>query len=390
MKELHTKYQIAQLISKEIIDELSVDEEKILKKWKGESEANKELYEIIKKGENRGRRNDYVVNLNVKLAWEKISDKIKPQRKIIRFKEWGVRIAAVLVIGVLAVTLYHISTKELKYESELGGIKIEPGSSKAVLQLYNGETLQLEDKRNDSIVETDGTIISNLNGKLSYVAKADVVLQTIYNTVKVPVGGEYRLALSDGTKVMLNSESEIKFPVQFNQNKRKVWICGEVFFDVAHNKNKPFIVAVKNIEIEVLGTEFNVEAYNDQKSVVTTLVKGSVKLSKGQESIVIKPGQQAIISEGGEQFAVKNVNAKNYTLWKDGVFYFEEADLGTIMQKLERWYGIKVFYMNQTIKKKRFSVEVKRYKEIKDVLNILSRTNKVHFEIKDNVITVKN
>lgn len=390
MKELHTKYQIAQLISKEIIDELSVDEEKILKKWKGESEANKELYEIIKKGENRGRRNDYVVNLNVKLAWEKISDKIKPQRKIIRFKEWGVRIAAVLVIGVLAVTLYHISTKELKYESELGGIKIEPGSSKAVLQLYNGKTLQLEDKRNDSIVETDGTIISNLNGKLSYVAKADVVLQTIYNTVKVPVGGEYRLALSDGTKVMLNSESEIKFPVQFNQNKRKVWICGEVFFDVAHNKNKPFIVAVKNIEIEVLGTEFNVEAYNDQKSVVTTLVKGSVKLSKGQESIVIKPGQQAIISEGGEQFAVKNVNAKNYTLWKDGVFYFEEADLGTIMQKLERWYGIKVFYMNQTIKKKRFYVEVKRYKEIKDVLNILSRTNKVHFEIKDNVITVKN
>jgi len=390
MKELHTKYQIAQLISKEIIDELSVAEEKMLKKWKSESEANKELYEIIKKGENRGKRNDYVANLNVKLAWENISDKMQPQRKIIRLKEWGLRIAAVLVIGVLIGTLYHISTKELKYESELAGIKIEPGSSKAVLQLYNGEMLQLKDKSNDSIVETDGTIISNLNGKLSYAAKADVALQTIYNTVKVPVGGEYRLVLSDGTKVMLNSESEIKFPVQFNQNKRKVWISGEVFFDVEHNKNKPFIVDVKNVEIEVLGTEFNVEAYNDQKLVVTTLVQGSVKLSKGQESIVIKPDQQAVISEEGEQFAVKSVNAKNYVLWKDGVFYFEEADLGTIMQKLERWYGIKVFYMNQTIKKKRFSVEVKRYKEIKDVLNMLSRTNKVHFTIKDNVITVKN
>ena len=390
MKELHREYQIAQLISKEIIDELSADEVKKLETWKSESKANKELYEIIKRGEKRVERNSYAANLNVKLAFGKVKDKIKPQQKIIRLKEWGLRIAAVLVIGVLVGTLYHISTKDLKYESELASSTIEPGSSKAVLQLYNGETLQLENKSNDSIVEKDGTFISNLNGKLSYTANEDVALQTIYNTVKVPVGGEYQLTLSDGTKVMLNSESEIKFPVQFNQNKRKVWIAGEVFFDVAHNKNKPFIVDVKNVEIEVLGTEFNVEAYHDQKSVVTTLVRGSVEVRKGQESVIIKPDQQAFISDGGEQFAVKNVIAENYVLWKDGVFYFEEADLGTIMQKLERWYGIKVFYMNQTIKMKRFSVEVKRYEEIEDVLNMLERTNKVNFEINENVITVKN
>ncbi|MBN2597466.1 MAG: FecR family protein [Marinifilaceae bacterium] len=390
MKELRREYQIAQLISKEIIDELSADEVKKLETWKSESKANKELYEIIKRGENRVERNNYAANLNVKLAFGKVRDKIKPQQKIIRLKEWRLRIAAVLVIGVLVGTLYHISTKDLKYESELAASAIEPGSSKAVLQLYNGERLQLENKSIDSIVEKDGTIISNLNGKLSYTSNEDVALQTIYNTVTVPVGGEYQLTLSDGTKVMLNSESEIKFPVQFNQNKRKVWIEGEVFFDVAHNKNKPFLVDVKDVEIEVLGTEFNVEAYNDQKSVVTTLVRGSVKLSKGQESVIIKPDQQAFIFDEGEQFAVKNVTAENYALWKDGVFYFEEADLGTIMQKLERWYGIKVFYMNQTIKMKRFSVEVKRYEEIKDVLNMLARTNKVHFEIKENVITVKN
>ncbi|WP_461633398.1 FecR family protein [Labilibaculum euxinus] len=390
MKELHREYQIAQLISKEIVDELSADEVKKLETWKSESKANKELYEIIKRGEKRVERNNYAANLNVKSAFGKVKDKIKPQQKIIRLKEWGLRIAAVLVIGVLVGTLYHISTKDLKYESELAASTIEPGSSKAVLQLYNGETLQLENKSNDSIVEKDGTIISNLNGKLSYAANEDVALQTIYNTVKVPVGGEYQLTLSDGTKVMLNSESEIKFPVQFNQNKRKVWIAGEVFFDVAHNKNKPFIVDVKNVEIEVLGTEFNVEAYHDQKSVVTTLVRGSVEVRKGQESVIIKPDQQAFISDEGEQFAVKNVVAKNYVLWKDGVFYFEEADLGTIMQKLERWYGIKVFYMNQTIKMKRFSVEVKRYEEIEDVLNMLARTNKVNFEINKNVVTVKN
>jgi ferric-dicitrate binding protein FerR (iron transport regulator) len=243
---------------------------------------------------------------------------------------------------------------------------------------------------NDSIVEKDGTFISNQSGQLAYTNAGDANAKTLYNQVKVPVGGEYQLVLADGTKVWLNSDSEIKYPVQFNEEKRKVWIAGEVYFDVAHNKHKPFIVNVKDVEVEVLGTEFNVEAYHDQNSIVTTLVEGSVKLIKEKESVIIKPDQQAIIEEGERQFAVKNVDARNYALWKDGVFYFEEASLSSIMEKLERWYGIKVFYMNQSVKEKRFSVEMKRYAQIEDVLNILERTKKVKFDVKSNTVTVSN
>ncbi|MDE5422720.1 DUF4974 domain-containing protein [Ancylomarina sp. DW003] len=389
MIELHTKYQIAQLISKEIVGNMSSEEKEKLQNWIDESEENLKLYEKIKKGESRQIRSDFVNGLDVKSAWQKVGAGIEPQRKTFKLWEWGLRVAAVLVIGAFIGTLYHISTRTLDLTAKLEVIQIEPGSSKAVLQLHNGETLHLEDENNDSIVEKDGTLISNKEGLLAYATQADAADQILYNTVKVPIGGEYQLTLADGTKVWLNSDSQIKYPVQFNQEKRKVWIDGEVYFDVAHDKNKAFVVDVKDVEIEVLGTEFNIEAYHDQKSVTTTLVEGSVKLRKDSESVILEPNQQAIISEGEKQFAVNHVIARNYALWKDGIFFFEEASIENIMEKLERWYGLKVFYMNPSVKEKRFSIEVKRYESIDKVLDILSRTNKVHFDVKSNAVTVR-
>ena len=390
MEELKTQYQIAQLISKEIVGEITADEKQTLEAWLKESVENQNLYTKIKQREKIEERNEFVSNLDMKAAWTKIGQEIKPQKKTIRLKEWGLRIAAVFLIGFFVGTVYYITNDNTIIDTELAEIKIEPGSSKAVLQLHNGESLQLEDELNNSIVEKDGTHISNSKGKLAYAALNETPSQLLYNTVQVPVGGEYDLILSDGTKVSLNSQSQIKYPVQFSADKRKVWVEGEVHFDVAHDKSKPFIVDVKDVEIEVLGTEFNIEAYADQNSIVTTLVKGSVKLTKGDESILIKPNQQASISKDERMFAVETVNAKNYSLWKDGIFYFEEASLETIMLRLERWYGVKLFYMNQEIKKKRFSMEVKRYTNIEDILDILSRTEKVHFDVKSNVVVIMN
>lgn len=390
MEKSQPKYYISQLISKLIVDELSEEENKKLHDWLEESEENVLLFQKIKEGKARFQRDKFVNSLDVKSAWNKVNKEIVPQKKIIKLKEWGLRIAAVLIIGILVSTLFYVSTKDFDHSIELAEVKIQPGSSKAVLQMHNGEIMQLENVSSDSITEKDGTLISNQNGKLAYTSKKEESLQTIYNKVVVPIGGEYQLTLADGTKVWLNSDSEIRYPVQFNQEKRKVWIAGEVYFDVAHDKSKPFVVDVKDVEVEVLGTEFNVEAYANMNSVVTTLVDGSVKLRKETESIIIKPNQQASISTNKEKFTVNTVDAKNYSLWKDGIFYFEEASLNTIMAKLERWYGVKVFFMNQTISEKRFSIEVKRYEEIENVLNILSRTDKVHFDIDENIIVVRN
>ncbi|WP_321308874.1 FecR family protein [Marinifilum fragile] len=390
MENLYTEYKIAQLISREFIDDLTPDEMQVLENWKNSSLDNKNLYEQIKQGEKRKRRNAYVESLDKKAAWIKIREEIKPERKVIRLKEWSLRIAAVLIIGVLIAGLYHISTKDIEIGQDLAEMKIEPGSSKAVLQLHNGRTIQLENVKSDCILEKDGTIISNQKGKLAYASGQANHEGMLYNQVKVPVGGEYQLTLADGTRVWLNSDSEIKYPVQFSEVQRKVWIAGEVYFDVAHNKQKPFIVDVKDIEIEVLGTEFNVEAYHDQNTITTSLIEGSVKLRKNNESVIIAPDQQAIISKDENHFFVRDVDASMYALWKDGVFYFKEASLGTIMEKLERWYNVKVFFMNQSVINKRFSVEVKRYEDINEILDIISKTGKVNFEIKSNIITVKN
>ncbi|MCT4601297.1 MAG: FecR family protein, partial [Marinifilum sp.] len=274
MEKLDTEYKIAQLLSKELIDDLTLEEEQVLENWKNSSIDNQNLYEIIKAGEKRKARDNFVISLNKKTAWDKVHQEIKPRKKVIRLKEWSLRIAAILIIAVLLGSLYHISTKDIEIEEELAQIPIEPGSSKAILKLHNGKTLQLENVENDSIIEKDGTLISNRKGQLAYALSEENNEKILYNQVKVPVGGEYQLTLADGTNVWLNSDSEIRYPVQFNQDTRKVWIAGEVYFDVAHNKKKSFVVNVRNIEIEVLGTKFNVEAYDDHKNVTTSLIEG--------------------------------------------------------------------------------------------------------------------
>lgn len=389
MKNHTIEYRISRLIVKQQLEGISTQESEELNLWIQESEANAQLYRKIKKGESRSQRDSYVNRLDNKKAWQHVEKELGLNKRRPVWRSRMLKIAAVVSFGILVGSLAYFSNMEIFQDREqVAELKIVPGSTKAVLQLHNGELVQLEEQQSDSIAFIDGTIISNKNGKIEYLAQTNAKVETLTNTITIPVGGEYQLTLADGTRVWLNSQSEIKYPVQFVGNNRRVDIKGEVYFDVAHNKEKPFIVGVKDVEIEVLGTEFNIEAYEDQTSVVTTLVEGSVKLSKADEQVIIKPNQQASISEGERSFKLTDVEAKNYALWKDGVFYFEEANLSTIMEKLERWYDIKVFYKNQSIQNSRFSVEMKRYEDISKILEIIEMTQTVSFEIKDNVVIV--
>lgn len=392
MKEIDNKYQIARLLSKDRMDFLTAEESKILKDWISESEENKILYEKIKEGRQQLLRDEFVNSIDVKTAWKKVQFEITPSKRGVELKQWALRVAAIFVIGMFVSIGYYISTTfNQSGNQKVADSLIVPGSKKAILQLHNGGFVQLEKNNNDSIIEIDGTLINNRNGKLEYLTQDTTgnQLKPLINKIRIPVGGEYQLKLSDGTTVWLNSDSEIEYPVNFIGNTRKVQVKGEVYFSVVKNKTKPFIVNVMDVEVEVLGTEFNIEAYQETESVVTTLVEGSVKLKKAGENIVIKPNQQASIKTNENIFTVQNVDARNYALWKDGVFYFKEASIVEIMEKLERWYGIKVFYENTTVRAKKFSVEVKRYDDIERILDILAATNKVQFKIKEKVVIVK-
>ena len=265
--------------------------------------------------------------------------------------------------------------------------EIEHGSAKARLELADGRKVNLDQETCLQLEEVDGTKILTTDNMVKYAGRDSLAacsMEMKYNTLIVPRGGEFALELMDGTRVWLNAESKLRYPVNFVGNERRVEMAGEVYFEVAKNEEKPFIVTVNGVDICVLGTSFNVSAY--QERVITTLVEGRVRLTRGNEHVVLAPNEQAVWS--GDGFDVRQVDARNYVLWKEGIFYFEDVDLETILDDMSRWYNVNIFYVNPALKVKKFSVEIKRYENINEILRRIEQTKRVKFEIKDRTINV--
>ena len=189
-----------------------------------------------------------------------------------------------------------------------------------------------------------GTEIQTSDKTVKYTVSDSVAMSLAserYNTLTVPRGGEFALELADGTRVWLNSESTLKYPVHFTEDLRKVEITGEGYFEVAKNAGKAFVVKVNGVNVRVLGTSFNISAYSEK--VVTTLIEGKVQLQKGMDSVTLMPNQQGVWQNGEHGFEVKRVEARNYSLWRKGIFYFENTDLETILDAMARWYNVNIF-----------------------------------------------
>ena len=307
-------------------------------------------------------------------------------RKTGQWITWS-KYAAVVLLFV-SIGIFWLVNEEKQQEMEdITVAKIEHGSMKAQLVLANGKKVDLRPETNLQLEEVGGTRILTSDNRVKYSGKDSLAGQPAevkYNTLIVPRGGEFSLELADGTRVWLNAESRLRYPVVFMGEERKVEMEGEVYFEVAKNREKPFIVTVNGVDIRVFGTSFNVSAY--QEEVVTTLVEGKVQLKRGDEQVVLSPNQQAIWSD--DKFKVKQVDARNYVLWKEGIFYFEDVDLERILDDMARWYNVNIFYMNPTLKKMKFSVEIKRYEDINEILRRIEQTKRVKFEIKDRTINV--
>jgi ferric-dicitrate binding protein FerR (iron transport regulator) len=211
--------------------------------------------------------------------------------------------------------------------------------------------------------------------------------EVLYNTVSTPRGGQYQLTLSDGSKVWLNASSSLRFPTAFPGTERRVEITGEAYFEVAGNESKPFVVDIAGKgEVEVLGTQFNINAYEDEPAIKTTLLEGKVKVSEsnGSQSSVLKPGQQAQLANGIR--VMDNVDMEEIMAWKTGWFYFDRQELPAIMRQVSRWYDVDVRYEGR-ISKKSFSGIVGRDNDIKDVLKIMENAG-IRFRIEGSSITV--
>ena len=386
MDLLKKRLDIARLIAEELTGTIDERDRAVLTRWLDEDERHRKEYtnilESLKTGnevckdQERGRQ-------IMESRWRTV--KSHTIRKTVRWITWS-KYAAVILLFVSMGIFWFVNEEEQEVEN-VAVTKIEHGSMKAQLVLANGRRVDLVPETNLQLEEEGGTRILTLDNMVKYSGMDSLVGQSTevkYNTLIVPRGGEFSLELADGTRVWLNTESKLRYPVAFTGDERRVEMDGEVYFEVAKNREKPFVVTVNGVDIRVLGTSFNVSAY--QEDVVTTLVTGKVQLKKGDEQVVLLPNQQAIWSD--DKFKVKQVDARNYVLWKEGIFYFEDVDLEMILDDMARWYNVNIFYVNPTLKKMKFSVEIKRYEDINEILRRIEQTKRVKFEIKDRTINL--
>lgn len=315
---------------------------------------------------------------------EQILQKIhKPQEKKEKNKAFGLKRwwpAAVAAIILACIGIYQLSPLHINTDTgteELAHAQIVPGRAGAVLHLSNGQQILLDSQTNGALVSEGNIKIIKKSGALQYIGSAK---ELIYNTVSTDRGRQWQLNLSDGTKVWLNAESSIRYPLSFIGKERTVEITGEAYFEVAHNAQHPFKVKVKNQIIEDLGTAFNINAYNAKVS--TTLLSGSLRVQLGEESALLKPGQQA---QAGKSIHLRfAVNTQAMIAWKNGLFQFDNADLPTIMQELGRWYNVSVDY-KEAPGTRLFSGKIPRDMPLSDVLKILKQLG-VHFEVRHNKV----
>lgn len=265
---------------------------------------------------------------------------------------------------------------------------IKPGGNKATLTLANGSTISLDDATKGQIAKQAGVkITKTADGQIVYQANAVGQEQPVQNTVSTPKGGQYKISLPDGTNVWLNAASSITYPTVFKGTEREVTLNGEGYFEVTKNKAMPFMVKSVMQTIEVLGTHFNINAYNDEALIKTTLLEGSVKVISATNSALIIPGEQAMISRiGNGVISKQQVNLEKEVAWKNGVFSFADEDIYAVMRQVSRWYDIDVVYEGD-IPSDKFFGEISRSSNLADVFRILELNN-MKFTVEGKTVKV--
>lgn len=302
-------------------------------------------------------------------------------------------IAAAAVIFMLAFGAYVFyqqrSTPDLADTAQSAAIyDVAPGGNKAVLTLADGSQVVLDSIKNGTLAEQEGTIVSKTeDGQLTYRPADHAGVKVQYNSITTPKGGEYKLTLSDGTKIWLNANSTLKYPTSFTAATRQVQMTGEIYFEVAHDKKKPFHVQIGDMDVEVLGTHFNIQAYEDEKEIRTTLVEGAVKVKSSEQSALLKPGQQIVYNAANNHLTnPAKVNLEEVTAWKEGYFLFNQSSLQDVLQQIMRWYDIEIKYLGE-IPNRKFSGGMSRHSNLSDVLKILKESG-IQFKLKGNTLMV--
>lgn len=385
---MDSKIQI--ILVKYLSKEANIDEIEELDRW------------LIKKGNmtifNSYVQTDYFTSIfmtkyDLQMAKSKIHKRIRlieKRNKLERYKKIAFAASIILLVGISLFNQFYFN------ETIIIRDPIVIGTDKAVLTLENGDQVILEkgQKFQNKTVNSDGKELSySIKNRSSSNFKNEKIAS---NFLTIPRGGQFSLNLEDGTKVLLNSDSKIKYPVKFIKGKKRQveLLYGEAFFDVSSSKNNngsEFIVSTKTQKINVLGTKFNVKSYGGDDVITTTLVEGKVKVENGENQILLFPNQQSKVDSNSAIIDVSDVDVAQQISWIKGLFSFNDTSLEDIMHTLSRWYDLEFIFKSANQKKFIFSGILERTKSIEDILFIIEKTsssNEINFEINNKTIII--
>lgn len=392
-----TKERFLLLIGKYLSDEATEEERKEVEQWYESLDGTSVDFPVESVGENsESASRSWLAVKNKMETMPQALPSTPPRLSLRRSYRWiaaAAVITAILAAGYLFKAARHEAIPASVAPNK-GSILVHgdlpPGGNKAVLTLGNGKQIVLNSADNGLLSTQGKTKVIKINkGLLTYRASSGNVVkagEVSYNTVATPRGGFFEIVLPDGSKAWLNALSSIRFPTAFTGKERKVSIKGEVYFEVAQNVSRPFEVSAGEMTIRVLGTHFNIMAYQDESMVKATLLEGSVSVNAGKRSVLLKPGWQADLSQDGKVKLVKNSNVDEAVAWKNGVFWFQDDDVQSVMRQLSRWYDVDIDIVGEI--NDRFTGSIPRNINFSKVFELLQRTGSIHYKVENSRIIV--
>lgn len=382
---------ISEIILKHLVGTASEEEECQLKSWRQESAEHEAMYERLTsithlEGEWRRRK-----AVNYQRASQQMTQRIGKERTNAKRYSLLYRTAAAVALILLGGSLSHYLLDDKSEEQTASVINtpapqmVLPGKTRAVLTLPDGKELAV----NQSLTASDVTALYSHSSAAEAGSEAQEASTPI--TLSVPRGGEFKIELEDGTEVWLNAQSRLVYPESFSEKERRVQLEGEAYFKVTKDVSKPFYVETYNQQIRVLGTEFNVNSYQEDKTVQTTLVSGRVAMQqRGDEGreLILTPGHQAVFDKAEQSMQIKTVDTEVVTSWREGMFVFENQSLGSIMLTLSRWYDFTYEFLDRKASTTIFMGRIPRYADFEDVIRIIEASGGLHLELKQRKLTI--
>ena len=385
--DMDYKNEIGHLLQKYFSGTIMPDEQRLLDSWMKEKEEHKQLFERLRKDTRFAEEYGIFREVDTTRDWEtyRVKNGLGRQR---RMTTW-IKYVAVIALPLLVAGVWLLYPRGGEQSIPVAqNTKIVKREVSPVLEVVGGGKVILEKEKDKMIEAGRGVDVQQSSGMLVY---SDSVVSEYVDTnvLRIPKGGEFKLQLADGTRVYLNSATDLRYPVAFTGPERRVYLKGEAYFEVAKDVEHPFIVVTDDVQVRVYGTSFNVNTLGAD-GVRTVLVEGKVGI-RGQDldrEYVLKPNELAFYDRNSRDMKIETVDPDLYTLWRKGIFVFERETLENIMNTLSLWYDMEVFFQSESAKQLHFSGHMKRYEQIEDILHAITDATGVVFTINDRTVCV--